>query len=232
MKISIVIPAHNEAPTIANTIRAVLAQDYHDFEVIIIDNASDDDTSSVAQEFPVKVVREERKGLLWARERGRNESTGDIIANIDADCIPETDWLSRAIKHFENDHTMAVTGPYDYYDGAPLFRRSSLITQKHLYQIVNALLQSSVLNSGAILIGGNNLIRANILSKMGGYNTALTFYGEDTDTAKRVARHGRVVFDKNLIMKTSARRFKSHGTIRLILTYWWHFFKHIFSHKK
>lgn len=227
MRASIVIPAYNEEKNIAKTIEAVIAQDYHDYEVIVVDNASNDRTAEVASRYPVKVVHEPQKGLLSARERGRVEASGELIANIDADCLPDADWLSRGVEHFSDPETAAVTGPYDYHDGHPLFRRGSLATQKTVYSLMSRFLQSRPIKRGAILIGGNNLIRADALAKAGGYTTAIKFYGEDTDTAKKIAKHGRVVFDPKFSIKTSARRFKEEGTIHLMLKYWYYFFKHI-----
>ena len=229
MKISIVIPAHNEEADIANAITAALAQGYHDFEVIVVDNASSDRTPDVASKFPVKLVREPRKGLLWAREAGRKAASGDIIYNMDADCRPSKDWLERAARYFNDGNVVAVTGPYDYYDAGGLFRRSSLAMQKHLYGPINSILQSPLVRNRAILIGGNSFIHAGALEKAGGYDTSLVFYGEDTDTAKRISKHGRVVFDRSLSVKTSARRFKAEGWFNLTTKYWFHFFKHIFT---
>ncbi len=232
MKASIVIPAHNEEKNIADTIRAVLAQDYHNYEIIVVNNASADATETIARSFPIIVVNETRKGLLWAREAGRVASSGNIIINIDADCLPETDWLSRGMEHFKKDRTVAVTGPYDYHDGGFFFRNGSLFTQKYMYKLMSIILQAPFIKKGAVLIGGNNFIRADVLAKAGGYTTSILFYGEDTDTAQKIARHGNVVFNPSLHMKTSARRFKSEGTIHLMLKYWYYFFKTIFGTKK
>ncbi len=195
MKVSVVIPAHNEESNIADTIRAVLNQDYHDFEVIVVDNASVDKTGEVASAFPVTVVREDRKGLLWARERGRTESTGDIIANIDADCLPERDWISRGVGHFEHPRVAAVSGPYDYYDAHPVFRLSSLLTQKYIYRPVNRILQMKSVRRGATLIGGNNFIRASALEKAGGYDTSIVFYGAACEALKSGAsKNVQIIF--------------------------------------
>jgi glycosyltransferase involved in cell wall biosynthesis len=235
MKASIVIPAHNEEKDITAIITAALAQDYPDFEVIIVDNASTDHTREIAKQFErndqpsLKVVHEPRKGLLSARERGRKESIGEIIINMDADCLPLPDHVSRGMKHFHKKGVVAVTGPYDYHDGHPLFRRYSLFLQKYVYRSIGKILQWPLIHRGAILIGGNNLIRAGILEKAGGYDTSIVFYGEDTDTARRVAHHGKVVFDPDLQMKTSARRFKDEGSVKITVIYLFHFWKTIFS---
>ena len=101
MKVSVVIPAHNEEKNIAETIQALLAQDYSDLEIIVVNNASSDRTEEVAKGFmevgpyQVKVVYEPKKGLLSARERGRKEAEGLIIANISY--LEET--LSQSLVH-------------------------------------------------------------------------------------------------------------------------------------
>lgn len=224
MKVSIVIPAHNEEDSIANTLKAVCAQNYSDFEVIVVDNASTDKTSEIAGKFPVKVVKESRKGILFARECGRKAASGDIIANVDADCLPNENWLKKAITHFSDEKIVAVSGPYHYFDGSKFFRFTSLLLQKTIYVFMNDFLNAT--HRGGVLIGGNNLIRASVLEKVGGFDMSPDFYGEDTKTAKSISKHGKIVFYSNNVMKTSARRFKKEGFLKVSIKYFYHFFKH------
>ena len=252
-KISVVIPAHNEENVLTFTLEALLKQTHPNFEIVIVNNASTDKTVEVVTNFissrklgqeKIRIVHESKKGLLHARERGRREARGIIVANIDADCLPEADWLEKASALFDTSaggiqradgatKIVGVSGPYDYYDAHPSFKFSSMIMQNYIYRPVSHILQwpfvRTYMGGGAVLIGGNNLIRADILEKMGGYNTKLTFYGEDTDTAKRIAKFGRVIFTPKLPMKTSARRFKDEGTLKLTVWYLFHFFKHTFK---
>jgi len=223
MKVSIVIPAHNEEESIASTLGAVCALEYPDFEVIVVDNASSDKTGEIARTFPVTVVREDRKGLLFARERGRQAATGEIIANVDADCLPSKNWLSKNVPYFSDSHVAAVSGPYDYFDGTRFFRFSSLLIQKTTYVFLNKILNYT--HKGGVLIGGNNMIRASVLADIGGYDTSILFYGEDTNTAKRVSSKGKIVFHPQCVMKTSARRFKKEGFLKITIKYFYHFFK-------
>jgi glycosyltransferase involved in cell wall biosynthesis len=227
MKVSIVIPAYNEEKYIAETLRAVTALDYPDFEVIVVDNASTDKTAEIAKRFPVKVVREEKKGILHARERGRREATGEIIANIDADCLPTKDWLKNAVKHFQNKKIVAVSGPYYYFDSPKSSRLLFFVTQKYAYAISSKLLQ--LVGKNGILIGGNTLFRAKAMQTEGGYDTSILFYGEDTDTAKKLSQYGKILFSPKVVMHTSARRFQDEGTSAVLKKYLYHFFKITFS---
>lgn len=229
MKVSIVIPAHNEESSIAATLEKACALEYPDYEVIVVDNASSDKTGEIARQFPVKVVREEQKGLLHARERGRVEATGDIVANIDADCMPDADWIKKGISHFKDPRVSAVSGPYYYFDGAPAFRTASFFIQKYPYALASSLMQ--LFGKTGILIGGNNLIRASALREAGGYDTSIAFYGEDTDTARKVSKTGKIVFSPSFVMRTSARRFQNEGTLKITGLYLYHFFKTAFRKK-
>lgn len=219
MKISIVIPARNEAERIETTLKYVLAQDYKDFEVIVVDNASTDNTGDLARAFSsVKVVREDRPGLLLARECGRVNATGEVIANLDADCLPTKDWLSRGAKYFNNPKVVAVTGPYDYYDGSWFFRWSTFFSQAVFYSLVHFILHR-IIRKGAILTGGNNMLRVSALKQVGGYDTSIKFYGEDTDTATRLMKVGSILYRPSFNTKSSARRFKKQGAFDLMWKY-------------
>ncbi len=227
MKISVIIPAHNESRIITNTLRAVLSQDYADYEVILVDNNSTDDTAAMAAQFPnVKILSEKRKGTMWACECGREAAQGEIIVRMDADCLPRPDWLSRGVTYFNNSKVAAVSGPYDYYDASWFMRYSTLLLQCLFYPPANYLLRLSKL--GGISLGGNTFIRAAVLRQMGGFNTNITFYGDDTDTAKRAARFGRVIFTPRLIVATLAPGAGRHGGdegLRKIFVYLKHFFQ-------
>jgi glycosyltransferase involved in cell wall biosynthesis len=231
MKISVIIPAYNEEKYLSKTLEAILAQDYLDFEVIVVDNASTDKTAEIARLFSnVKVVYESRKGTMWACEKGLQEAKGDIIVRMDADCVPAKDWLSKGAAHFLDKRVVAVSGPYDYFDADNLFRYLSLYFQKYIYRLTNSLLQ--LLKIGAIMIGGNSIMRAASITAAGGFDTKFVFYGDDTDTAKNLAKLGIVVFDPDLVMPTSARRFKREGFVNIQMKYFYNFIKVIFSSNK
>lgn len=227
-----IIPAHNEEEHIGNVLRAICSQRYPDFEVIVVDNASTDRTAEVARSFPVKVIHEPKKGTHHARERGRREVKGDIIVNIDADCVPDPDWLQKGATYFTNPKVVAVTGPCDYADASFFLRNILLITQKYIYPIITAIFQLPFIRKGAVMMGGNVFIRHSALHEIGGYDTSFVFRGDDVDTAKRLLKHGRVLFKNNIMIKTSFRRFKKEGLIKASALYIFHFFRVTLSKSK
>lgn len=111
MLVSIIIPAYNAAATLARCLEACLAQTHAKTEIIVVDDGSTDDTSRIAQEFPVHCVRQENRGPAAARNRGAAEAKGAVLAYTDADCVPDPQWIERLLEGFE-ETVGAVGGTY------------------------------------------------------------------------------------------------------------------------
>lgn len=112
MRASIIIPAYNAQRTLAECLTACLAQDYPDFEVIVVDDGSTDSTGAVARHFDrVRYHRQSNGGPASARNTGARLATGEILVYTDADCIPQADWLRQLIDGFE-EGVVAVGGTY------------------------------------------------------------------------------------------------------------------------
>lgn len=95
--ISVVIPALNEGRQIARCLEALHKQslDCRQYEIIVVDDGSDDDTADVAARMGARAIRQQNKGPAAARNRGVDEARGEIILFIDADCIPDEHWVER-----------------------------------------------------------------------------------------------------------------------------------------
>src|SRR5688500_8177111 len=103
--VSVVIPTYNYGRFIAHAIRSVLAQTRPADEIIIVDDGSTDDTTDAVKQFGenVKYVRQENAGVCAARNRGVRESTGDLIAFLDADDTWEPENLEKQLDRFSRD---------------------------------------------------------------------------------------------------------------------------------
>jgi GT2 family glycosyltransferase len=88
-----------------------------------------------------------------------------------------------------------------------------------------------VLRAGSMVQGGNFVLRRGALEKIGGFNTAIAFYGEDTDIARRMNQVGEVKFTFDLKMFSSARRLKQEGMLRIAWRYTVNYFWTTFRKK-
>jgi glycosyltransferase involved in cell wall biosynthesis len=228
MKLSVVIPAYNEEALLGRCLASVVEQVEQtgiEAEIIVVNNASTDRTPAIAASFPgVKVVDEPRKGLVQARQAGFVAATGDLIANLDADTRLFPGWMARVYARFRRDpRLVALSGPCVYDDLSASGRAMVRLFYGLAYSCY--LLTRFVLNHSSMLQGGNYVIRRDALCAIGGYNTALEFYGEDTDVAYRLHRVGKVVFTLYLPIYASGRRLVAEGVlttgVKYSLNYLW-----------
>ena len=114
--VSVIIPSYNDAVMLRECLRAVNGQFRKADEIIVVDNASEDDTSAVAREAGAAVVLQPVRGVFPATAAGFDAATGDILARLDADSIPPADWLERIERRFAASEELSVlTGPGRFY---------------------------------------------------------------------------------------------------------------------
>lgn len=110
--ISVIVCAHNGAERLKSCLPACLAIDYPDFEILLVDDGSTDETAQVVNRFPrVRYLRQRHAGLSVARNYGAAEARGEILAYTDDDCEPDQDWLFWLARAFEDPAVGAAGGP-------------------------------------------------------------------------------------------------------------------------
>ena len=189
LRLSVIICAHNEARYLSSCLYSLLAQSRIPDEILVVNNASTDETRAVAHQVPhVRVVDEPRKGLVVARETGRREATGDVLVYLDADCRAPLTWLARIEEHFLRDRRLlALSGPYRYYDWN-WWGRTLIRAYDYTLAPATQLLVKYVLGIGTIFYGGNVAVRCEALEKIGGFDVSIECHGEDTSRAHTVER--------------------------------------------
>lgn len=228
MELSFVIPAYNEERYLPGCLESILSQT-RDFpgvtEIIVVNNASTDRTREVAKSYSgVTVIDEPRKGLTWARQAGFAASHGALIANVDSDCRLTPGWIARVLAAFRASPNLAVlSGPFVYYDLD--LRRRILVRGFYMTAFTAGLVNHYVLRVGAMVQGGNFVLSRKALDAIGGFNLDISFYGEDTDIARRLHDVGEVRFTFGLKMFSSARRLRHEGIfttgLRYSVNYFW-----------
>jgi len=235
--LSFVVPAYNEENYLPACLKSILAQTRGreaQFEIVVVNNASTDNTREVALRYPgVKVVDEPRKGLTFARQAGFLNTSGALIANVDSDSRLTPGWVDRVLTAFDNDSQLVtLSGPFIYYDLTPTQRIG--VRGFYLIAWLTYAINRYILRVGSMVQGGNFVVRREALERIGGFNLSISFYGEDTDIARRMSVVGDVLFTHELKMFSSARRLKKEGMLLIAARYtinyiWTTFLKRPFS---
>jgi glycosyltransferase involved in cell wall biosynthesis len=232
MTVTVVVCAYNEARLISGCLHSIKAQTRHPDEIIVVNNASTDETGSVARQVPgVRVIDEPSKGLVIARETARRAAQSDVLAYVDADCRAPITWLERVMCRFDTPRSpVAVTGPYRFYDwdqtGRTLIRLYDLLVAPPTHALVH-----HGLGLGAILYGGNFAVRAGALGTIGGFDRTIEFHGEDTNLGRRLTAIGRVDVAGDCWVWTSARRYHAMGKRTVFRLYVRNFWSEILRHR-
>src|ERR1700675_1618753 len=118
--VSIIVPTYNRANSLGLTLESLINQSYkkHNYEIIVVDNNSTDDTRKLIEEWqkksvapPIKYLFEPRQGVHYARNAAFKHAKGEILYYTDDDMIADADLLKEIVKPFGyNSKTASVTG--------------------------------------------------------------------------------------------------------------------------
>jgi len=223
--VSVVIPAYNEEKYLPLCLESIRKQDYAaEYEVIVVDNASTDNTAKIALDWGAKVVYESKRSPACARQKGAEAATGEIIAFIDADTQAPTCWLSTIMSRFvQEPETVVISGPYAYSDAGSIAKIATYAS--NFISIILDQLFRKAFNKGGAIWGCNFAVRRSALLEVGGFDTSIRFYGEEYELSLRLKRVGKGGIIPRLFVLTSARRLKRMG----VVTQYWNWIVDYFS---
>lgn len=123
-RVSVVVPVKDDADHLARLLVSLARQSRIADEIVVVDNASSDDSAAVAWAAHATVVRCDAPGIPAAAARGYDAATGDVILRLDADCVPADDWIERMVATLVADETLAaISGGADFVDGPRALRK-------------------------------------------------------------------------------------------------------------
>lgn len=183
-KISIIIPVYNGATTIQATVDSVLKQTFSDFELIVVDDDSTDNTLEILSQYTdsrIQVLSCPHGGAAVSRNRGLKQASGEYIAFLDADDLWTPDKLEAQLNALQTHPKAAVAYSWtDFLDEAGNWRQAGRHTR------VNGDAFAQMLRSNFLENGSNPLICRSALDDVGGFDESLTG-GQDWDLYLRLA---------------------------------------------
>jgi glycosyltransferase involved in cell wall biosynthesis len=214
--VSVVIPVFNGERTIRVCLESIIAQDYSrgNYEILIVDNNSNDSTCSIVQEYPVQLIHERNTQTSYAaRNKGISAAKGDIVVFTDADCKASSNWLTQIVSPFSDLRVVGVGGKV--LDSEPQNDVELFLFNLQMfshYQKENSFLP--------VIMTNNAAYRRDLLLKMGCFKANL-FTAADIDLSWRLQleTNGKVVFNEQAVIyhmqrnsiSGMAKQFRRHG---------------------
>ncbi|MEW6509781.1 MAG: glycosyltransferase family 2 protein [Bacteroidota bacterium] len=206
--VSVIVPAYNEEKTIALTVASILASEYPQYEVIVVNDGSTDRTEELLKPFidqgKIAYVAKPNGGKASALNAGIARSRGDIVFCTDADSMFRPDTLANAARWFVDPGIHAVCGnDTPARPDTPLQKLLTLTTHVGTGFVRRAF---TVLNVMPIISGNTGAIRKEWLRRVGGFSEV---WGEDLDLTFKLQRAGaRIIYDgEALVMCDVPRNF-------------------------
>jgi glycosyltransferase involved in cell wall biosynthesis len=193
--VTVVIPCYNQARYLGEAIESVLDQSYSNIETVVVDDGSSEDCKSVAQKYEgVRYVRQERRGLSGARNRGMEESEGEYVVFLDADDRLMREGVEEGVRSLEAHpecafvygHVRLISG-----DGSPLLSPEQVSVKAEHY--LELLRHNYIWSPGAVMY------RRSVVEAAGGFDTSIN-PSADFDLNIRIAgRYPIFCHDKTVL---------------------------------
>jgi len=182
VRFSIVIPVYNSHTTLQRCLEGVRKLDYTSFEVILVDSSPDERSFDIIKCYPeyTGIRSVERLWMHEAKNVGIRSASGEIIACLDPDCVPDPDWLTRLEESLKEGYHV-VGGGMGFYPGRPIDLAAHILKFWRWFPF-----------SGVRIV--EDLPTANIAFDRGALNAGGLFGSEyisgDTELCYRLRRHG------------------------------------------
>ncbi|MGH7863661.1 MAG: glycosyltransferase [Candidatus Binataceae bacterium] len=183
-RVTVAVAAYNAARTIVPCLESLRALNYPQYETIVVDDGSSDETAALAERAGARVIRRDHQGLGAARNAAREAASGEIVAYIDADARADRDWLYHLVETMTRRDAAAAGGP-NFAPPALGSLTAALAAAPGLPREVRT--GDADL---AQICGCNMAVRAHALTQVDGFDPLFTAAGDDVDLSWRLADRG------------------------------------------
>jgi GT2 family glycosyltransferase len=184
-KVSVVVCVYNGERTIDQCLSSLEKLNYPDYEVIVVNDGSTDETRRIAERYSYcRLINQENQGLSAARNVGIKAANGEIIAFTDADCMADPDWLTYLVARFESSDFAAVGGPNLPPPDESLVASCVAVSPG---APAHVLLDDEVAEH---IPGCNMAFRREALEASGGFDPLFRAAGDDVDVCWRLQNQG------------------------------------------
>lgn len=184
-KVSVIVTCYNAQKTIIGCLSGLMAQDYPSYEIVAVDDKSNDGTAEILESMAgIRFIRNRsNSGPAYSRNKAIEESTGEIILLIDSDCLVDDNSLilKHALAHC--DYLAHIIGGGIQGIGQGFIAKAD----NYSHWFLN--IPYSANKIGTHLVTNNMSIRKDVFEKLGGFNIQLRT-GEDTDFCERALKAG------------------------------------------
>lgn len=215
MRVSVVVPAYNNAAGLAECLEVLVRSAGAEDEIIVVDDASTDDTPAAAAPFGVRLLRLERNsGAGAARNFGARNASGDVLLFIDSDVVAAPDTIARVKKIFEERPEIAAV--FGSYDAAP--RAPDLVSQ--FRNLLHHFVHQHGDQEASTFWAGCGAIRRSAFEAVGGFTCGDYARAiEDIELGYRLREAGeRILLDRDLRV-THLKRWTLASFLRTDLLY-------------
>lgn len=238
IQVSVIIPVYNREDLICSCLESIFRTKYSNFEVIVIDDGSTDNTARAARQFACRIITNGKNmGVSYARNEGARHSQGELLYFVDSDVIQDGDNISKIVAEFRNDPKLEIL--VASLNKEPLNKGfgPAFIALKYFYQTTNLLIRKNLKKHAVTFLSTCSLaIKRDVFDKAGGFDTSLRFGGEEHELGHRLAKnHTTYIFRDILvtcnhqsILKRAITLFK-RGTVYAPIFFKWKKFEPIGS---